>query len=127
MEEKEKLPQLFSDDELDAVLKGRDDCGLRDPGKGAWDSRSSANVLRNPPPTDGRPESTLEQRFTHIVKQVVALWPSEACAMYLNNLLVANREGRQGFPQEVVEDLMMLYNVNEIGKTMRKSLFGPGR
>jgi len=41
------------------------------------------------------------------------VWPSEACAAYLNNLIVTKRP-REGFPPEVLDDLLMLYSMNDM-------------
>jgi hypothetical protein len=73
--------------------------------------------------TDGLPESTIEQKFPHIAKKLTLAWRSEACAAYLSSLTVADRPDRQGFPAEVMEDLMMLYEINEM--LMEKSRLGP--
>jgi len=42
------------------------------------------------------------------------VWPSEACAAYLTSLIVTERETRQGFPPDVIEDLLMLHSINDI-------------
>jgi hypothetical protein len=42
------------------------------------------------------------------------VWPSEACAAYLTSLIVTKRETRQGFPPEVIDDLLMLHSMNDI-------------
>ena len=63
-------------------------------------------------PTDGLPESTLEQKFPHIAQKLTVLWSSEACALYISNLAIVDRGARQGFPVEVLEDLMMLGEIN---------------
>lgn len=69
----------------------------------------------SPPPFDatGDPRCVLEQRFPHIVQALLAKWHSqsqaEAC---LNGLLVGDRDGRQGLPVEVFEELMFLAELN---------------
>ena len=65
----------------------------------------------------------MEQRFPHIAKKLPALWRSEACAVYLSGLTIADRPGRQGFPADVMEDLVMLHEINEI--LMRESGLEP--
>jgi len=64
---------------------------------------------------DGLPESSLEQRFPHIARQLVAMWRSEACAMLISRLVVSDRLDRHGFPREVIDDLMMLHELNDRG------------
>ncbi len=34
--------------------------------------------------------------------------------MYLTSLIVNERETRQGFPKDVLEDLLMLHSINDI-------------
>ena len=82
--------------------------------------------------TDGLPESTIEQRFAHVSQHLVAMWPSEACALYIQRLVISDRGVRQGFPQDVIDDLLMLYQINEMrcreaGAYRRKSEDHPAR
>ena len=106
---KPELPRIFSDEEFNAVLEERKahEQVLHD----HHDVRGVREVARQ---SDGRPESTIEQRFPHIAQKLGALWPSEACALYLRNLVVMDRDTREGFPEEVIEDLIMLYEINEV-------------
>ena len=103
------FPALFSDQEFEGAKRKREavEPALNNP----WDNRSAAP---QPCKTDGLPESTLEQRFAHVVKPLVAVWGSEVCALYLKRLLIADREGRDGFPPAVIEDLLLLYQINAI-------------
>ena len=105
----EELPKIFSDEEFEQLLKAREDV-LR-PGHDRWD-----NSAARPPPrvSDGLPESCIEQQFAHVAAKLSAMWPSEACALYLSDLIVNKRGARQGFPPEVLEDLLMLYEVNDM-------------
>ena len=109
------LPQILSDEEFAALLKQREPFDR--PEHERW---NTAGKRPPPPQTDGRPESTLEQQFPHIAQKLVSVWRSEACALYLNNLLVTERNTRKGFPADVVEDFLMLYAINEmLVRTMR--------
>jgi hypothetical protein len=92
----DELPKLFSDEEFDAQLELRE--------------LSSTQLRRRP--SDGLPESTLEQRFPHIVQRLTAIWWSDVCSVYLNNLMISDRPDRQGFPYDVLEDLIMLSEIN---------------
>lgn len=73
-----------------------------------------AAPTQEPMRTDGLPQSTIEQRFPHIAKKLTALWQTEACAVFLSGLTVSDRPDRQGFPLEVMDDLMMLYEINDM-------------
>jgi hypothetical protein len=102
------FPALFSDEEFDEVHLNRSDIV---PAKQEnWDNRQ---LMAMPPPYDGKPESTIEQRFPHIAKHLIAMWGSEACALYLKRLMIADRAGKQGFPAYVMEDLIMLDQIND--------------
>ena len=107
---KPELPQIFSDEEFNSSLEKRKahEHTLQD-----HDVRGARKVVRE---SDGRPDSTIEQRFPHIAQKLAALWPSEACALYIRSLVVMDRDTREGFPEEVLEDLMMLYQINEVRK-----------
>jgi hypothetical protein len=105
------FPQLMSDAQFAAELEERE-CHERQE-YDRWNP-----VTGQKPVSDGLPESTLEQSFPHIARKLSAIWPSDACAEYINSLLVVEREARQGFPASVVEDLLMLHAMNEM--LMRK-------
>ena len=101
-----ELPTIFSDDEFAAAVKARADAHL------AHDRWNPA-AISEPVVSDGQPECTLEQQFPHVCRKVALTWGSDACAQYLNNLLICDRETRQGFPLDIVEDLLLLYIINE--------------
>jgi len=106
----DELPQILSDEEFAALLKQREQFDR--PEHERW---NSAGARPSQPQTDGRPESTLEQKFPHIAQKLVSVWPSEACALYLNDLVVSEpqRNSRKGFPADIIEDFLMLYAINE--------------
>jgi len=105
----DELPQILSDEEFAALLKQREQFDR--PEHERW---NNAGPRSQPVTTDGKPESSLEQQFPHIAQKLTSVWPSEACALYLKELVVTERNTRQGFPADVVEDLLMLYAINEI-------------
>lgn len=94
----DELPRLFSDEEFDTQLQLRE---LR---------RETKRLGRRP--SDGCPESTLEQEFPHITQKLTALWWSNVCTLFLRNLMICDRPNRQGFPHDVLEDLIMLAEIN---------------
>jgi hypothetical protein len=105
------FPEILSDDDFERMLQERNTAAraLRIDQVG-WDNAARIPAHR---PNDGFPESTIEQHFPQIAKKLVLVWPSEACAAYLSNLIVTRRP-RQGFPPEVLDDLLMLYSMNDI-------------
>lgn len=109
---------MLSDEEFAALLKQREQ--FERPEHDRWDN---AGIRPPQKPTDGLPESTLEQQFAHIAQKLTAVWPSETCALLIRNLIVNDRDSRQGFPQDVVEDLLMLSEINEM--RLRKIGLGP--
>lgn len=104
-----ELPTILSDKEFAARLEERK--RQQRPELDCWDNKG---VRPAPEPSDGLPESTIEQRFPRVADKLKVVWPSEACALYLASLLVNTRETRQGFPKEVVEDLLMLHAINDM-------------
>lgn len=60
---------------------------------------------------DAFPEATV-QRFPHIVARINDLWASAELDDYLDNLMISDREGRQGFPPEVAGELFRLIRVH---------------
>ena len=104
-----EFPSLLSDEEIEALQLSHNRSERAEQDK--WDNKG---IVEKPVVTDGLPESTLEQRFMRIAKKLVSTWPSEACALYINKLVISERESREGFPQEVIDDLMMLYEINDM-------------
>lgn len=51
----------------------------------------------------------LEARFARIVNRIAELWLTPQLEHYFNDLLVDRRGGRQGFPPEIMRELMTLY------------------
>ena len=104
----DELPNLFSDNEFNAQLESREQCQV--PNRSVAERREEPmQKLRL---TDGLPESTMEQKFPHIAKKLTLAWRSEACALFLGNLIINDRPDRQGFPYDVLEDLLMLNELN---------------
>ncbi len=56
----------------------------------------------------------LAARFPHIVQKIVSLWlmPDKA-RTYFTSLMVADRDGRQGFPPEVYKEIRALGELYE--------------
>lgn len=104
-----ELPQIISDEEFDRLLSERKQLPRSEHER--WDNSA---IRPGHEPGDGLPECCIEQQFPRIVEKLLIVWPSEACAMYITSLLVNKREIRQGFPKEVVEDLLMLHAINDI-------------
>ena len=55
--------------------------------------------------------SSLEDRFAHVAKELVARWKTDLIDPYMNSLLIDTRGGRQGFPADAQEELMFLSGV----------------
>ena len=111
----DELPKLFSDEEFSQERERRERRESED--RRAAERRSEdrrVSPMGGRRRSDGHAESTIEQRFPHIAKKLVVAWPSDACTAYILSLSVADRAGRQGFPAEVMEDLMMLHEINEM-------------
>lgn len=53
-------------------------------------------------------QSPLEAHFPRLVLEILTFWGTPTCFEQLQALLVDDRGGRQGFPEEVYSDLSML-------------------
>lgn len=109
-DESTEFPAILSDEEFEALRERREQTV-----RAEFNSTDVADLQPIATPNDGRPESTIEQRFPHIAKMLVAMWPSEAFALYMKRLVVAaDRETRVGFPRDVIEDMLMLDEINDM-------------
>jgi hypothetical protein len=52
--------------------------------------------------------SALEEQFSRLLPEIVALWGSPTCYAHLQGLLMDSRGGRKGFPADVYSDLSLL-------------------
>jgi hypothetical protein len=57
--------------------------------------------------------SELESWYPHILNVIVGLWGTNELDEYLSQLIVADREDREGFPEMVMSELIMLHSFNE--------------
>lgn len=60
-----------------------------------------------PVPTE-KARSAIEVRFPHIARALSTLWQTDQIGLYLDSLLIDTRGGRQGFPADVLDELMFL-------------------
>ncbi len=74
-----------------------------------------------PPPRDGA--CALERQFKRIADKIAESWPTQACARYIDSLLVDSRGGRQGFPPEVISELFLLHALLEDHNPTRRDLW----
>lgn len=58
--------------------------------------------------------SELERRFPHIAGNVVQKWGKPDLLRYLDALMVDERGGRQGFPFDVLQDIMLLMEIHNL-------------
>ena len=62
--------------------------------------------------------SALEQQFPRILANIAALWSDIGLRPYFDRLVIDDRAGdgaaRQGFPPEVMEEIMLLASVNRM-------------
>jgi len=88
------FPELFGLDEIERAIP-------HDP---TVDRPLSRTVAFDPDP-----RHPLERRFPHVVDRIVGLWGTPMCAEYIQSLVMMDRgEARQGFPVDLVDDLLML-------------------
>lgn len=59
------------------------------------------------------------ERLSHVMEKVYSLWGKKEFNLYVQSLLMDSRGGtRQGFPPEVAQDLLMLAEINTIGRAL---------
>ena len=56
-------------------------------------------------------KSEIEKQYPHIIDKLVLMWGYPELNHYLDKLLFADRK-REGFPPEVMEELMLLHSLN---------------
>lgn len=52
----------------------------------------------------------IERRFPRIARSIETLWGHRELDNYLTNLILADRDGREGFPPEILGALLKLAN-----------------
>ena len=63
------------------------------------------------PISNEKARSAIEVRFPHITRELSANWKIGQLDLYLDRLLIDTRGGRQGFPEDVLEELMFLSGI----------------
>lgn len=63
--------------------------------------------------------SALESRYERILNRIVELWDSPKINEYFSDLLIDKRGGRQGFPQDVLKDILKLRDFHELENLRR--------
>lgn len=56
----------------------------------------------------------LEQRFSHILQRMIALWGKPAMEDYLEGLLAPAQAGSKGFPQEAVLEIIAVRAIHRV-------------
>ena len=73
---------------------------------------------------DNFPEA-IAQRFPHILARLADLWGSAALDAYLDELMLDDRGGRQGFPPDVGTEIFRLISLHaSLGLTRTRSSLG---
>lgn len=94
------LPKLFSDEEFDKHIPKNEVIDYGHPHKHAPSRADLAKVSAE----------TLKQAFPKIWDRVHATWGHPECEAYLDDLVAPQRDGRQGFPSEVLTAIVALAN-----------------
>ncbi len=64
--------------------------------------------------------STLERDFPRLMNRIVALWNTPNCALFLDSLLLDDREGtRRGFDIHVAEELLLLKGILQVRRSLQ--------
>lgn len=70
-------------------------------------------AFAKPPPELIHVVSDLEEQYAHLAEKMVGIWGTPECVSFLRKLIVDERGGRQGFPFEVMSELLILSAVAE--------------
>lgn len=64
-------------------------------------------------PKDPNYVSAVEKRFPRIAEKIVLMWGATEFPQYLTSLMIDKRGDRQGFPFDVLEELMFLNEMHD--------------
>lgn len=92
-----------------AVRLARADLGL----PAMLDAEMIDRVIPKPLPELIHVTSALEEGYPHLLSKITAIWGEPECVPYLRKLIVDDRGSRQGFPFEVMSELLVLSSVAE--------------
>lgn len=56
--------------------------------------------------------SEIENRFPHLARNITLRWGCPAFVAYIYKLIVDDRGGRQGFPTEVLDEILFLHHLH---------------
>ncbi|MDB5805615.1 MAG: hypothetical protein JWN73_2937 [Betaproteobacteria bacterium] len=70
-------------------------------------------AFAKPPPELIHVVSDLEEQYAHLAEKMVGIWGTPECVAFLRKLIVDERGSRQGFPFEVMSELLILSAVAE--------------
>lgn len=65
--------------------------------------------------------SNLEAKFSRIFNKILGMWGTPELDRYLGSLFVDDRGGRQGFPADVMNDILMLSRIHEHVRKMNEA------
>ncbi len=66
-------------------------------------------------------KTLLETNFPRIVESIVLMWGHRELDIYLTRLAVDERGDRQGFPPEIISDLMFLSQLHNVAHPFEES------
>ena len=61
----------------------------------------------NKPPRSGKP-CAIEEKHPRLVSRITGLWPTQECINFIDSLIIDDRGGRQGFDEDVMEEVLLL-------------------
>lgn len=56
--------------------------------------------------------SEIEKKFPQIARNIALMWGCAEFVDYINKLIVNDRDGRQGFPGEVIDEMLFLHRLH---------------
>ena len=64
-------------------------------------------------PVDRKYVSALEKGFPRVVDKILLMWGAKEFPEFLSTLMIDTRGGRQGFPFDVIQELMFLQEIHD--------------
>jgi hypothetical protein len=79
----------------------------------------SNKYYKKPQPKDPSYTSAIEKRFPHIAEKLSLMWGTPDFSEFLNKLMIDDRGNRQGFPPEVIDEMLFLHLVHDMRRGIR--------
>lgn len=77
-------------------------------------------------PVDRKYVCALEKQFPRVVDKILLMWGAKEFPEFLSTLMIDTRGGRQGFPFDVIQELMFLQEIHDYCQGERTTVTNEG-